>query len=249
LLNIATRLRVQTGDNVLIGGFIITGSDPKRLVIRGIGPSLAQFFSDVLPDPTLELYQGDTLLAANNDWRQSQAEIEATGFQPSNDLESAIVRTLAPGNYTAVVRGNGNSTGIGVVEAYDLSPSANSKLANIATRGFVNTGDNVMIGGFITGGDSQVVVRAIGPSLGNFGISGALQDPTLDLVNSNGDVIRSNNDWKESQQNEITATGLQPGDDRESALIESLPAGSYTAVVRGAGSSTGIGLVEIYDYH
>ena len=249
LLNIATRLRVQTGDNVLIGGFIITGTDPKQLVIRGIGPSLAQFFSDPLSDPTLELYQGDTLLATNNDWKESQAEIETTGLQPSNDLESAIVRTLVPGNYTAIVRGNGNSTGIGVVEAYDLSPSANSKLANIATRGFVDTGDNVMIGGFITGGDAQVVIRAIGPSLGNFGISGALQDPTLDLVNANGDVIRSNNNWRESQPNEIAATGLQPGDDRESALIESLPAGNYTAVVRGVGNSTGIGLVEIYDFH
>jgi CSLREA domain-containing protein len=249
LLNIATRLRVQTGDNVLIGGFIITGSDPKRLVIRGIGPSLAQFFSDPLPDPTLELYQGDTVLATNNDWKESQAEVEATGLQPSNDLESAIVRTLVPGNYTAIVRGNGNSTGIGVVEAYDLSPSSNSKLANIATRGFVATGDNVMIGGFITGGDAQIVIRAIGPSLGNFGVSGALPDPTLDLVNANGDVIRSNNDWKESQQNEIAATGLQPGDDRESALIESLPPGNYTAIIRGVANSTGIGLVEIYDYH
>ena len=248
LLNIATRLRVQTGDNVLIGGFIITGSDPKQLVIRGIGPSLAQFFSDPLPDPTLELYQGDTLLATNNDWKESQAEIVATGLQPSNDLESAIVRTLNPGNYTAIVRGNGDSIGIGVVEAYDLSQSSNSKLANIATRGFVDTGDNVMIGGFITGGDAQIVIRAIGPSLGNFGVSGALQDPTLDLVNSNGGIIRSNNDWKESQQNEIAATGLQPGDDRESALIESLPAGNYTAVVRGVGNSTGIGLVEIYDF-
>jgi CSLREA domain-containing protein len=249
LLNIATRLRVQTGDNALIGGFIITGSDPKQLVIRGIGPSLAQFFSEPLPDPTLELYQGDTLLATNNDWKESQAEIEATGLQPSNDLESAIVRTLVPGNYTAIVRGNGNLTGIGVVEAYDLNPSSNSKLANIATRGFVDTGDNVMIGGFITGGDAQIVIRAIGPSLGNFGVSGALQDPTLDLVNSNGDVIRSNDNWRESQQSEIAATGLQPGDDRESALIESLPAGNYTAVVRGVGNSTGIGLVEIYDYH
>jgi len=249
LLNIATRLRVQTGDNVLIGGFIITGSDPKRLVIRGIGPSLAQFFSDPLSDPTLELYQGDTLLASNDNWKESQAEVEATALQPTNDLESAIVRTFVPGNYTAIVRGNGNSTGIGVVEAYDLSPSANSKLANIATRGFVDTGDNVMIGGFITGGDAQIVIRAIGPSLGNFGVSGALQDPTLELVNSNGGIIRSNNDWKEFQQNEIAATGLQPGDDRESALIENLPAGNYTAIVRGAGNSTGIGLVEIYDYH
>lgn len=250
-LNISTRMRVQTEDNVLIGGFIITGTDPKRMIIRGIGPSLSSFFGGVLADPTLELFQGGTLLAMNDNWKTDQrAEIEATGVPPTNDFESAIVRTLAPGSYTAILRGNGNTTGIAVVEAYDLDQAANSRLANISTRGFVETGDNVMIGGLIigppNGTSATAVVRAIGPTLGVFGIPGALQDPTLDLVDSNGVVIRSNNDWMESQANEIIATGLQPTDDRESALVETLVPGNYTAIVRGFGNTTGVGLVEAY---
>jgi hypothetical protein len=255
LLNISTRLRVQTGDNVLIGGFIITGTDSKRVLVRGIGPSLAQFFTGFLADPTLELHGPGTFATITNDnWKtrsdgsSQQAEIEATGIPPTNDLESAITGTLTPGAYTAILRGKDNTTGIGVVEAYDLDLAANSKLANISTRGFVETGDNVMIGGFIAGnGVTKVIVRAIGPTLSNFGISGALQDPTLDLVNSNGVVIRSNNDWRESQQAEIIATGLQPGDDRESALVETVAPGNYTAIVRGNGNTTGVALVEVYN--
>ena len=244
LLNISTRMRVQTGDNVLIGGFIITGTEPKSVLIRGIGPSLSSFFSGALADPTLELYQGSTLLVMNDNWKtDQQAEIEATGIPPTNDLESAIVRTLTPSNYTAILRGKGDTTGIGAVEAYDLDQSVNSRLTNISTRGFVETGDNVMIGGLIIGppdgGSATVVVRALGPSLSNVGISGALQDPTLDLVNSDGVVIRSNNDWRDSQQAEIIATGLQPSDDRESALVQTLAPGSYTAIVRGNGNNGG----------
>lgn len=254
LLNIATRMRVQTGENVLIGGFIITGTDPKQVIIRGIGPSLSAFFSGALPNPRLELFQGNTLLQSNDDWKTDQrTEIEATGIPPSHDLEAAIVRTLTPGNYTAILRGDGNSTGIGVVEAYDLNSAANSELANIATRGFVETGDNVMIGGLIVGPagglNANVVVRAIGPTLGNFGINGALPDPTLELVNSSGTVLRSNNDWKDSQRTEIEAVNLQPGDDRESALVQMLAPGNYTAVVRGNGNTTGVGLVEGYHLH
>lgn len=251
LLNIATRLRVGAGENVLIGGFIITGTDPKKVIIRGIGPSLAQFFNGTLDDPTLQLFQGDTPLASNNDWRESEAEIAATGIPPSHDKESAIVRTLAPGSYTAILGGNGGSTGIGVVEVYDLDQNANSTLANIASRGFVDTGDNVMIGGLIVGpaggASAKVVVRAIGPSLGNFGIAGALQDPTVELINSNGVLLRANNDWPDSQRAAIEATGLQPGDTREAALVETLAPGNYTAVVRGAGNTTGVGLVEVYN--
>jgi len=251
LLNISTRMRVQTGDNVLIGGFIITGADPKKVIIRGIGPSLSSFFSDALADPTLELNQGSTLLAMNDNWKDTQqAEIEATGIAPTNDLESAIVRTLTPGNYTAILRGKSDTTGIGVVEAYDLDQAANSQLANISTRGFVETGDNVMIGGLIVGppngANGTVVVRAIGPTLSNFGINGALQDPTLALMNSDGVVVRSNNNWRESQEAELEAVGLQPGDDRESALVQVIAPGNYTAIVRGNGDTTGVALVEVY---
>jgi CSLREA domain-containing protein len=251
LLNISTRLRVLNGENVLIGGFIITGTDAKKVIIRGIGPSLAQFFNGVLVDPTLELFQGNTLLDSNDNWIDRRAEIEATGIPPANDLESAIVRTLAPGAYTAIVRGKNDSIGIGLVEAYDLDQAANSKLANISTRGFVDSGDNVMIGGFIIGnnggGGATVVVRAIGPALGNFGIAGALQDPTLNLVNAQGVVLRSNNNWRDSQQSEIEAVGLQPGDDRECAVVQTLAPGNYTAIVRGNGNTTGVGLVEVYN--
>jgi hypothetical protein len=251
LLNIATRMRVQGGDNVIIGGFIITGNDPKKVIVRGIGPSLAQFFSGTLANPRLELVQGNTSLASNDDWKTAQAEVQATGIPPSNDLESAIVRTLAPGAYTAILRGSGTSTGIGVVEVYDLNQAANSKLANIATRGFVETGNNVMIGGLIAGppgaASIKVVVRAIGPTLANFGITGALQDPTLELVTSNGAIIRSNNNWQDTQKPEIESFNLGPGDIRESALVETIAPGNYTAIVRGAGNTTGVALVEVYN--
>jgi len=244
-------MRVQAGDNVIIGGFIITGNDPKKVIIRGIGPSLAQFFTGTLANPRLELVQGNTSLATNDDWKTSQAEIEATGIPPTNDLESAIVQTLAPGAYTAILRGTGTDTGIGVVEVYDLNQAANSKLANIATRGFVETGNNVMIGGLIagpTGASSiKVVVRAIGPTLANFGIVGALQDPTLELVTASGTVIRANNNWQDSQKTEIESFNLGPGDIRESALVETIAPGNYTAIVRGVGDTTGVALVEVYN--
>ena len=251
LLNIATRLPVQTGDNVLIGGFIITGTEPKKVIILGVGPSLAQFFSGSLSDPTLELFQGNTLLQMNDNWKESQAEIQATGLQPSNDLESAIVRTLDPGSYTAVLRGKDNATGIGVIEAYDLNQAAQSKLANIATRGFVDSGDNAMIGGFIIGPaggtTTTVVVRAIGPSLVNFGISGALQDPTLELHNGDGATIAFNDNWKTDTNQAKIPQSLQPGDQRESVIYRVLAPGNYTAIMRGSGNTTGIGLVEIYN--
>jgi hypothetical protein len=251
LLNIATRLPVQTGDNVLIGGFIITGTEPKKVLILGIGPSLAQFFSGSLSNPTLELYQGNTLLQANDDWKESQAEIQATGLQPSNDLESAIVRTLDPGSYTAILRGKGGATGIGVVQAYDLNQAAQSNFGNIATRGFVDSGDNAMIGGFIigpaNGTTATVVIRAIGPSLANFGITGALQDPTLELHNGNGATIAFNDNWKDDTNKSRVPQSLQPSDQRESVLYRVLAPGNYTAVMCGSGNTTGIGLVEIYN--
>ncbi len=252
LLNISTRLRVLIGDNVLIGGFIVLGPASKQVIIRGIGPSLGGLVADVLADPTLELRAGDgSLLATNNNWKSDQeTEIEATGLAPTNDLESAIVATL-PGNgasYTAILKGNGGTTGVGLVEAYDLDTTADAKLANISTRGFVDAGDNVLIGGFIAGeGVADVIVRAIGPSLAVVGVAGALKNPTLELYNIFGAIIASNDDWRDSQETEISATGLQPSDDLESAILTTLPPGAYTAIVRGTNDTTGVGLVEIYN--
>ena len=261
LLNISTRLEVLRGDQVLIGGFIVNGTDPKRVIVRGIGPSLP--VNGRLADPILELHQGNITLATNDNWKindqngQSQeAEIRATAVPPGNDLESAIVATLNPGSYTAVLAGKNGGTGVGLVEVYDLAQAANSKLANISSRGFVDTGDNVMIGGLIVGGPSgdraRVLVRALGPSLTNAGVAGALGDPILELHDGNGAIIASNDNWKtrpdgSSQQAEIEATTISPTNDLESALVRVLPAGNYTVVVRGTNSSTGVGLVEVYN--
>jgi WD40 repeat protein len=258
LLNIATRMRVLTGDQVLIGGFIITGPELKRVLIRGIGPSL-NAVGVPLPDPTLELHQGSTTLATNDNWKtrtngtSQQEDIEATTIAPTNDLEPAILVTLSPGAYTAILAGKNGGTGVGLVEVYDLGQGANSKLANISTRGFVDSGDNVMIGGLIIGGGAgggaaKIVVRALGPSIP---VPGALANPTVELHDQSGATIAFNDDWKtrpdgSSQQAEIEATGIQPPSDLESALVRTLPPGNYTAIVRGNESTTGIGLVETY---
>ncbi|MFN2623782.1 MAG: hypothetical protein ABR611_13170 [Chthoniobacterales bacterium] len=257
-LNISTRLRVLAGDNVLIGGFIITGTDPKKIIVRAIGPSLRNVgVNDALADPVLELHEPGGAVLTNDNWKDNQeAEIAATAFAPGNELESAIVAPLPPGAYTAVVRGQNNGTGVGLVEAYDLDPTADSQLANISTRGFVDTGENVMIGGLIAGpmgaGNSQMLVRAIGPSLANFGVQNAVQDPTLELYDGNGNSIATNDNWKirsdgSSQQAEIEATKITPNDDRESGLLPILAPGNYTAIVRGKDNGVGVALVEIYD--
>ena len=233
---------------------IATGTESKNVIIRAIGPTLSQFgVPGPLPDPTLELYQGSTLLFSNDNWRNStqQAEIESSGFAPNNEAESAIIWTLTPGeNYTAVMRGKNGQTGVGVVEAFDLDRTATSELTNISTRGFVDVDDNVMIAGLIVtpsgGANVNILVRALGPTLGDFGVSGALANPTLDLVNSSGTVIRSNDDWKNFQRAEIEATGLAPSHDTESALMETVAPGAYTAIVRGNGRTTGVGIVEVY---
>ena len=225
------------------------------MIIRAIGPTLNDFgVPGALADPTLELYQGNTLLFSNDDWRNSsqQAQIESSGLAPNKDPESAIIWTLTPGeNYTAVLRGKNGQTGIGVVEAFDLDRAAASKLANISTRGFVETDDNVMIAGLIVtptdGASTKILVRALGPTLGDLGVPGVLANPTLDLVNSSGTVIRSNDNWKNSQRAEIEAAGLAPNHDQESALVEVVPPGAYTAIVRGNGRTTGVGLVEVYN--
>jgi hypothetical protein len=256
-LNLSTRMRVDTGDNAGIGGFIINGSVPKRVIIRAIGPSLTTFgfpASELLSDPRLELHgPGSFVTITNNNWRDAQEEdIEATGLAPTNNLESAIIATLAPGAYTAIVRGNGTGVGVGLVEVYDLASAAASKLANLSTRAFVRTGNNVVIAGFILGnggGDDRVVVRGLGPSLSAFGISNPLQDPTLELRDQNGTLLKSNNDWADdpAQAVEITAAGLAPGNAKESAIAATLPPGLYTAILAGTNSGQGVGTVEVYD--
>lgn len=245
LANISTRLPVQTGDNVLIGGFILSGTQPKRVVVRAIGPSLP--VPGKLDDPVLELYDSNGLLASNDNWRSTQeAELLASGFQPSNDLEAAILITL-PANaaYTAIVRGASSTTGVGLIEVYDLDSAADSTFANISSRGLVQTDDNVMIGGFIIQGTSSkpVVIRAVGPSLP---VPGKLADPTLDLYDGSGNLIASNDNWRSTQEAELIATNLQPSNDLESAIVRILPPSAYTAIVRGKNGTTGIGLVEVY---
>jgi hypothetical protein len=260
LLNISTRMRVQAGDNSVIAGFIITGNDPKKVIIRGIGPSLTGV-GGVLPDPTLELHQGNVTLTTNDDWKTNQqGEIEATTIPPSNDLESAIVTTLNPGSYTAILSGKNGATGVGVVEVYDLAQAANSELANISTRGFVETNDNVMIGGLIVGGNNAdgkatVLVRAIGPSLTGSGLQGVLPDPTLELHDGNGATMATNDNWKindqtqQSQEAAVRSTTIPPSNDLESAIVTTLSPGAYTAVVRGKNGGTGVALVEVYNLH
>jgi hypothetical protein len=260
LQNISTRLRVQTGDNALIGGFIITGTEPKKVIVRALGPSISSNNMPVpgrLADPVLELHIGSAV-TTNDNWKvksdgsSQQAEIEATGIPPTNDLESALVRTLAPGPYTAVMRGNDGGTGIGLVEVYDLSQTSASLLANISSRGFVDVNDNAMIGGFIAGpvdrGNPRVVVRALGPSLTNSGVPNALQDPTLELHDGNGNTIASNDDWPtDPGSSALVAAGLAPSDTRESAIFTTITPGQYTAIVSGVGGTTGVGLVEVYN--
>jgi hypothetical protein len=270
--NISTRAFVQTGDNVVIGGFIIQGAETKRVVIRAIGPELGgppYNISDALANPTLELHNAaGTLIASNNNWATTiiggiimanqVRDIQASGFAPSDPRESAMIVNLPPGNYTAIVRGLNNTTGVALAEVYDLSPAPNSILGNISTRSFVQTGDNVMIGGVIVQGteSKRVIVRAIGPELTQYGVPNPLADPTLELHDSTGALIASNDNWQHTiiggiitrdQVAAIRASGHAPGDPRESAIIANLPPGNYTAIVRGVNNTTGVGLVEVYD--
>ncbi|HWM23762.1 MAG TPA: proprotein convertase P-domain-containing protein [Chthoniobacterales bacterium] len=255
LANISTRLRVETGDNVLIGGFIVTGTQPKDVIVRALGASLP--VAGFLPDPTLELRDGQGgLIWFNDDWQtgepgfpSQEAAIIATGIPPTHFREAAIIATLAANNagYTAIVRGFNNQTGIGVVEAYDLNRTADSKLANISTRGLVQTGDNVLIAGtIVTGGPSQrVLVRALGPSLQ---VPGPLADPTLELRDGQGALLAFNDDWQSTQQADIVATTIPPTSSLEAAIVATLPSNGafYTAIVRGLNDTTGIAVVEVY---
>ncbi|HEY2800266.1 MAG TPA: hypothetical protein VGI85_06710 [Chthoniobacterales bacterium] len=253
-LNISTRGEVGSGDDALIAGFIITGTAEKKVIIRGLGPSLAVGGTPVpgrLNDPSLEL-RGNTgeLISSNDNWADSsqRQEIIDSTIPPGDPHEAAIVATLAPGNYTAILRSVGNGAGIGVVEVYNLSSKPNADLANISTRGFVATGDEAMIGGFIVDDqDTPILLRALGPSLRQARVSDALADPTLELHNSNGDVIAFNNDWRETDEAIIQNTGIPPPSDKESAIIATLGPGHFTAILRGQNSGVGVALLEVYD--
>ena len=249
-VNIATRLAVGTGDNVLIAGFIITGNAPKKVLIRAIGPSLP--LTGTLQDPMLELHDVNGLLGSNDNWRDTQEnEIIATTIPPTDDRESAALAIINPGNYTAIVRGKNNTTGVAVAEVYDLGTasldtSSNAKLAQISTRGTVQTGDNVMIGGFIISGlSSKVIVRAIGPSLTGV-VPGALSDTILELRDGAGNLIAQNDDWRTDQEQAIKDTTVPPTNDKESAIVATLTPGNYTGIVRGKNNATGVALVEVY---
>jgi hypothetical protein len=268
--NISTRAFVQTGENVMIGGFIVQGTGPKRVIIRAIGPELTQYgITDALANPTLELHnQTGALIASNDDWRATilggiitsnqVSDIQNSGHAPTAVSESAIIADLQPGNYTAVVRGVSNTAGVALVEVYDLSPGASSSLGNISTRSFVQTGEHVMIGGFIVQGTGtkRVIIRAIGPELTQYGITNALANPTLELHNAAGAVIASNDNWQttiiggiitSNQVSDIQNSGHAPTAASESAVIADLQPGNYTAIVRGVNNTTGVGLVEVYD--
>lgn len=250
-LNISTRAQIGTSDNVLIGGFIVSGSAAKKVIVRARGPSLG--VAGQLADPVLELHEPGNVVITNDDWQDDpsqQTEIMNSGLAPTNSAESAIVATLAPGNYTAVVFGNGGGTGIGLAEIFDLDPAASSQLGNISGRGHVLTGDNVMIGGFIVGnniGAARVLLRARGPSI--TGVSSpVLADPMLELHNGNGDLIGFNDNWQDDpdQAALITDSGLAPTNTLESAILAGLAPGQYTAVILGKNSGTGIGIVEVF---
>ena len=268
--NISTRAFVETGDNVVIGGFIVQGAEPKRVVIRAIGPELTQYgVPNALANPTLELHDSTgALIASNDNWvatiiggiitSDQVAAIRASGYAPGDRRESAMIVNLPPGSYTAIVRGVNNTTGVALAEVYDLSPAPNSTLGNISTRAFVQTGDNVMIGGVMVQGTQprRVIVRAIGPELTQYGVPNPLADPTLEMHDSTGALIASNDNWQHTiiggiitrdQVAAIRASGHAPTDPSESAIIATLPPGNYTAIVRGVNNTTGVALVEVYD--
>jgi len=268
--NISTRAFVQTGDNAMIGGFIVQGAEPKRVIIRAIGPELTQYgVPDPLANPTLELHDGaGALIASNDNWQRTiiggiitgdqRRDIRNSGHAPGDGRESAIIADLPGGNYTAIVRGVNDTAGVALVEVYDLSPETNSILANLSTRSFVQTGDNVMIGGFIVQGTAakRVIVRAIGPELTQYGVPNILSDPTLELHDHAGALIASNDNWQHTiiggvitanQVADIQNSGHAPTAPTESAIIAELQPGNYTAIVRGVNDTTGVGLVEVYD--
>ena len=249
ILNLSTRVKIKTPDDVMIGGFIVSGDSDKPVLIRALGPSLAGVgLKHPLPDPMLQLFDlNGNLVDQNDNWTSLPPGTVPTDLQPSAPTESVIVRSLTPGSYTAVLHSVDGSTGNALVELYDTNPGE-SHVLNMSTRGQVGTSDSVMIGGFIVGGSqpSKVLVRAIGPSLASYGLQGALSDPVMELHASDGSLIYQDDNWRGVQGTAIAATGLAPSDDRESAIIITLDPGAYTAIIRGANGSTGVALVEIY---
>jgi arylsulfate sulfotransferase len=255
-LNLSTRGVVSIGNNVLIGGFIVTGPQPKTIVLRALGPSLGSFgLSHTLRDPVLRVYNSSrTLIATNDNWQSDphNADIRKSGLAPDNLLESATLQTLTPGAYTVIVAGKDPTPGTGLVELYDLSPRSNSKLVNMSTRGSVGADDDVLITGFIVGdvGSTTVIVRALGPSLASSGVTGVLSDPTLTIYDSTGSVIATNDNWQaDANAIDVQRNGLGPPNPSESALVLHLPAGAYTAIVRGVDGGTGVALAEVYTVH
>jgi len=247
LVNISTRGSVETGDNMLISGFIVSGSDSQQVIIRGLGPTLTSFgVPDALQDPVLELHNTTSMMTSNDDWQSAaNANQIPINYRPANSHESAIMTTLQPGAYTTVMHGKNSTTGIGLLEVY----STLSGLTNVSTRGFVGTGDHVLIGGFISSGGNgslQVIIRALGPTLTQFGVSSALADPTLSLMDGNGNVVAFNDNWKNTQQTVIQNSGFAPPSDLESAILAILPNGNYTAIVSGKNGTTGVSLLEVY---
>jgi len=270
ITNISTRAFVQTGQNVMIGGFIVQGTGPKRVIIRAIGPELTHFgITNPLANPTLELHnESGALIASNDNWQTTILggvitanqvnAIQNSGYVPTAASESAIIANLPPGNYTAIVRGVSNTIGVALVEVYDLSPAASSSLGNISSRAFVQTGENVMIGGFVVQGSGRkrVIIRAIGPELTQYGITNVLDNPRLELYNRTGALIGSNDNWQTTilggvittnQVNAIQNSGHAPTAASEAAIIANLQPGNYTAIVRGVINTTGVALVEVYD--
>ena len=254
LVNLSTRMRVGTGDDVLIGGFIIQGDNKKKVLLRALGPSLGSSgVSGALQDPQMTLLDSTgTVIETNNNWQDGPdaSDVIASGIPPSDPREAALVARLVPGDYTVVVSGVNNTTGIGLVENYTLDTYLGSHAANISTRGRVGSGDDALIGGFIVRGNTTktILVRALGPSLGGSTHSTVLADPLVELRDQNGQLVTTNDNWQSSSQaDDIRATGIPPSNPLESALITTLGAGNYTAVVRGSNGGSGVGLVEIYD--
>ncbi len=244
-------MKVGVDDNVLIGGFIVSGTQSKRIVLRAVGPSLNGVVPGALGDTTIDVYDsGGRVIAQNDNWQQSAqaGEISSVGLAPSHPLEAAIVANLSPGAYTAIVRGANRTQGVALVEGYELE-SNGSRLTNLSTRGRIGLGDEVMIGGVIVQGaeSKRVIIRAVGPSIAA-SVPGALSNPSLELYNSSGNQIAANDNWADSAQlNEITASALAPSHGNESAIVASLAPGGYTAIVRGVNNSVGVGLIEVFD--